>query len=71
MRIKYAFADQPHEFEIADSDDLSKLCAETEKKLRESHPELADRNYLTERVADALLNSLSSDDEEADLKDLS
>jgi hypothetical protein len=71
MRIKYTFADQPQEFEIPDSDDLSELCTTTEKKLCEIHPELGDRSYLTERVADALLNSLSSEGDEVDLRDLS
>ena len=71
MRVKYTVSHQSHEFDIADSDDLSKLCLETEERLRRDHPELARQEFLTERVADALLNSLSADDEEADLGNLS
>lgn len=70
MRVKYTLDKQPHEFEIADSEDLSVLCSATEDRLRHEHPELAGQEYLTERVADALLNSLAGDDEEADLGNL-
>ncbi len=70
MLIKYTLADQPHEFEISDSDELSELCSEAEGRLRSDHPELTQRSYLTERVADALLNSLAGGGEEAELGDL-
>jgi hypothetical protein len=71
MRIKYTLADQPQEFEISDSDELSDLCTETEMRLRADHPELAERSHLTERIADALLNSLAGDADDAELGDLS
>jgi hypothetical protein len=71
MRVKYVLAQSPHDFEIADSDDLSALCSATEERLRRDHPELGGQGFLTERVADALLNSLAADGEEADLGDLS
>jgi hypothetical protein len=71
MHIKYTLSQQTHEFDIEDSDDLGKLCSETEERLRRDHPELARQEFLTERVADALLNSLSGDGEEADLGTLS
>lgn len=71
MRVKYSLSQRSHEFDIADSDDLHELCSETEARLRSDHPELAREEFLTERVADALLNSLAADGEEADLGDLS
>ena len=71
MRVKYKFSQQLHEFDIADSDDLAELCAETEARLRRDHPELAGQEFLAERVADALLNGFAGDGQEADLGDLS
>lgn len=71
MRVTYSFSQQSHEFDISDSDNLTELCSETEARLRADHPELAGKEFLTERVADALLNSLAADGEQADLGDLS
>jgi hypothetical protein len=70
MRIRYTLADQPHELEIADSEDLAEMCAEAERQIRGDHPELANQNFLTERVADALLNTLASGRQEAELGEL-
>jgi len=71
MLIKYTLSSQAHEFDISDSDDLAVLCSETEDRLRSDHPEFADEEYLTQRVADALLNGLADDKQEVDLGDLS
>jgi hypothetical protein len=71
MLIKYTLSSEAHEFEIPDSEDLAVLCSETEDRLRSEHTELAGQEYLTQRVADALLNGLSEDDQEIDLGDLS
>jgi hypothetical protein len=72
VRVKYFLSEQPHEFEIGDSSDLAEVCPEIEGRLRSDHPELANQSFLTERVADALLNSLAAEDgQEVDLGDLS
>jgi hypothetical protein len=71
MQIKYTFATQSNQFDISDSEDLAALCSETEGRLRSDHPELAGQEFLTERVADALLNGLAADNQEIDLGDLS
>jgi len=70
MQMRYVLGGEQRAFAISDSDDLAELCAEAEGYLRREHPELADREYLTEQVADALLNSLAVDDEEVDLGQL-
>jgi hypothetical protein len=71
MHVKYTLSEQPYVFEISDSEDLAELCAEAEARLRRDHPELAGQQFLTERVADALLNGLAADGDEADLGNLS
>jgi hypothetical protein len=71
MLVKYMLAQQHHEFEINESDDLAEMCPQIEGRLRRDHPELANRPFLTERVADALLNSLAADGQEVDLGELS
>lgn len=71
MRITYTFAAKSNQFDIIDSEDLAALCAETERRLRSEHPELASQKFLTQRVADALLNGLAADNQEIDLGDLS
>lgn len=70
MRIKYAIAGEPHELGMADSEDLTELCSKVEELLRDKHPQLAGQDFLTERVADAMLNSLAMDGQEAELGDL-
>jgi hypothetical protein len=71
MRVKYSLSALSHEFEIADSEDLAKVCSEAEERIRGDHPELAGKKFLTERVADALLNGLAVDGQVVDLGDLS
>jgi hypothetical protein len=71
MRVKYMLSAQSHEFEIPDSEDLAEVCSEAEEHIRNGHPELAGKKFLTERVADALLNGLAADGQVIDLGDLS
>jgi hypothetical protein len=68
--VRYTLTGTPHQVEVPDSHDLAALCAETETRLRELHPELATRPHLAEQVADGLLNGLAVDVLEADLGDL-
>ena len=71
MLIKYTFSGRSNQFDTSDSEDLATLCSEVENHIRAEHPQLAGEKYLTERVADALLNGLSGDDQEVDLGNLS
>jgi hypothetical protein len=71
MQLKYTLSGQSNEIEVPDSEDLAALCVEVEDRLRQGHPELAGQKYLTQRVADALLNGLAGDSQEIDLGDLS
>ena len=71
MRVKYTISTQTHEFDVSDTDDLAEICSEIESRLRSDHPDLAGQSFLTEKVADALLNTLAADGTSADLGDLS
>ena len=71
MQVKYTLDDQPHQFDINDSEDLAVMCPEIEDRIRSDHPEFASRPFLTEKVADALLNNLADDAQVIDLGDLS
>jgi hypothetical protein len=71
MQVKYTLNDQPHQFDIDDSEDLAVMCPEIEDRIRSDHPEFASRPFLTEQVANALLNNLADDARVIDLGDLS
>src|SRR5258708_5658888 len=71
MQVKYMLNDQSHQFDVDDSEDLAVMCPEIEGRIRGDHPEFASRPFLTEKVADALLNSLADDAQVVDLGDLS
>lgn len=71
MQVKYTLNAQPHEFVIDDSEDLTVMCPEIEDRIRSDHPEFTSRPFLTEKVADALLNNLADDARVIDLGDLS
>jgi|HubBroStandDraft_4_1064222.scaffolds.fasta_scaffold26621_2 hypothetical protein len=71
MQLKYTLSGQSNEIEVPDSEDLAALCTEVEGRLRQDHPELAGQKFLSQRVADALLNGLAVDNQEIDLGDLS
>ncbi|MEV5409811.1 hypothetical protein AB0K60_13350 [Thermopolyspora sp. NPDC052614] len=70
MIVKYSISESSYTVELPDSDDLAVLCAQAEDRIRENHPELARREFLTERIADGLLNGLAADATEIDLGDL-
>jgi hypothetical protein len=71
MRVKYILSAQSREFDVSDSSDLSEICSEIESRLRAENPGLAEQPFLTERIADSLLNSLAVDGTQVDLGDLS
>lgn len=71
MQIKYLLNDQPHQFDISDSDDLAVMCPEIEDRIRSDHLEFTSQSFLTEKIADALLNNLADDVQVIDLGDLS
>ncbi|MEU6414716.1 hypothetical protein [Microbispora sp. NPDC046933] len=70
MLVKYRTSQSSHTFELPDSGDLAVLCAQAEERIKRDHPELAQRGFLTERVANGLLNSLAVNATEVDLGDL-
>ncbi|MGA5446156.1 hypothetical protein ACPCVO_05810 [Streptomyces umbrinus] len=67
MRVNYLLHGERHELSVEETDDLAELCGRVEKGLRVAHTELASAPYLAEKVADGLLNGLSTDADEADL----
>ena len=69
MRVHYQLAGTAHDFDT-DAEDLSAMCRNIEDHLRLSHPELSDLRFLTERIADGMLNALAGDAEEVELGDL-
>jgi hypothetical protein len=71
MQVRYTLHAQSHEFDLSDSEDLAVMCPEIEDRIRGAHPELTNRSFLAERVADALLNNLADDAAEIDLGDIS
>ncbi len=70
MLVKYRISESAHAVELPDSDDLAVLCAQAEERIKQDHPELAQRGFLTERIVDGLLNSLAANATEIDLGDL-
>jgi len=70
MRVNYLLDGERHELSVEETDDLAELCRLVEKGLRAAHTELAGAPHLAEKVADGLLNSLSTDADEADLGEL-
>jgi hypothetical protein len=70
MRVNYLLNGTRHELSVEETDDLAELCGRVDKDLRAAHTELVTAPYLVEKVADGLLNSLSSDADEADLGEL-
>lgn len=70
MNVRYQVSGAAHSFGTTENEDLRTILQEVEDHLRTAHPELSDRPYLAERVADSVLNSLASD-AEIDLGDLS
>ncbi|MFE2886344.1 hypothetical protein ACUXZZ_23565 [Streptomyces graminifolii] len=67
MRVNYLLNGERHELSVEETDDLAELCGRVENDLRAAHTQLAGVPYLAEKVADGLLNSLSTDVDEADL----
>lgn len=71
MQVHYHIGGATHTFDAGDSDDLGDLIHAIEDHLRQTHPELAARPFLTERVTDGLLNALAGDGTDVQLGDLS
>jgi hypothetical protein len=67
MIVNYQLAGSPHYVDIAAEDDLSSLCREVEDRLRQLHPELADAPYLSERIAEGMLNGPAAEETDVDL----
>lgn len=71
MQISYQVGGSAHSFDTDPGEDLSVLGRAVEKHLRQTHPQLSNREYLIEHIADRLLNALASDATEVQLGDLS
>jgi hypothetical protein len=71
MQVRYQVGESTHTYDPGDSEDLGDLTRTIEEHLRGAHPELAGRQYLTERVTDGLLNALAGDSTDVDLGNLS
>ena len=73
MQVKYMHQGEVHEFELSDAaaDDLAVMCPEIEDRLRAAHSDLAHREFLTERITDAVLNHMADSAEMIDLGDVS
>jgi hypothetical protein len=67
MIVNYQLAGAPRHIDIADSDHLTDMCRDAEESLRRLHPELANAPYLSERIADGMLNGLAGEHADIDL----
>ncbi|WP_405997735.1 hypothetical protein [Streptomyces sp. NBC_00829] len=70
MQVNYLLDGRPHELSVGETDDLAELCARVEKGLRAAHADLADAPHLAEKVADGLLNALSTPANGTDLGEI-
>jgi hypothetical protein len=73
MQVKYTVGDQAREFELSASaeDDIAAMCSEIESRLRADHANLSNQPFLTEKIADTLLNNLADGVEVIDLGEFS
>jgi hypothetical protein len=73
MQVKYTIEQQAREFELSPSseDDIAAMCTEIEERLRADHADLSGQAFLTEKIADALLNYLADGVEMIDLGEFS
>jgi hypothetical protein len=73
MQVKYMIEQQAREFDLSPSsgDDIGAMCAEIESRLRADHANLSSQEFLTEKIADALLNHLADGAEVIDLGEFS
>jgi hypothetical protein len=71
MQISYKLNGQTREFEVNDSEDLAVMGPEIEERLRNEHPQFANKPFLTEKVVEALLISFADNGEAVNLGDLS
>jgi hypothetical protein len=73
MQVKYTVEQQPREFELSGSseEDIGAMCTEIESRLRADHADLSGQEFLTEKIADALLNNLADGVDVIDLGEFS
>jgi hypothetical protein len=73
MHVKYTIEQQAREFELSSSseDDIGAMCTEIEDRLRDDNADLSGQAFLTEKIADALLNHLADGAEVIDLGEFS
>lgn len=69
MQVKYTHHSEPYEFELSDAaaENLAVMCPEIEDRLRADHQDLASRQFLSEKIADAVLNNLADGKNVVDL----
>lgn len=71
MQVNYLLDGKPHTYDPGASENPGEITRKIEEHLRQSHPEFAGRDYLAEKIADGLLNSLAGDGTVIELGDLS
>ncbi|GIF09770.1 hypothetical protein [Actinoplanes siamensis] len=71
MQINYQVGGATHTYDPGASENLGEITHRVEEHLRQSHPELAGRGHLAEKITDGLLNALAGDGTDVELGELS